>query len=423
MRARLTTASVACLRTAAAAWALALLPAALRAQATVGQPLPRWTAGTLDIHQISTGRGNSALVVFPDGTSLLVDAGATGSGVAPESEAHPDSTRSPGEWIARYVSRHLPDSAAGLDYALLTHFHIDHMGHVLAESPPDSTGAYRMTGITEVGTRLRIGTLIDRGWPDYAYPAPLEDGTVANYRAFIRTRQARGLRVERFRSGARDQIRPLREPARFAGVEVRNIVGNGDVWTGVGEQTRPLFPPMALLAPADWPTENMCSLGIRVSYGEFRWFTGGDLPGETDPGFPAWHAVEAGIAQAIGRVDVHVVNHHGSPGVAGDAFLETLGSKVLIIPAWSASHPGPDVLKRIVNNRYPPAQRFVFATDLRPSARTVIGARANSLAAPTGHVITRVEPGGHRYWILVTSNADERDTVLSVHGPFDAGTR
>ena len=35
----------------------------------VGQPLPPWTAGTLDIHQINTGRGNSALLIFPDGTS------------------------------------------------------------------------------------------------------------------------------------------------------------------------------------------------------------------------------------------------------------------------------------------------------------------------------------------------------------------
>jgi hypothetical protein len=32
--------------------------------------------GTLDFDQISTGEGNSALVVFPDGTTLLVDAGA-----------------------------------------------------------------------------------------------------------------------------------------------------------------------------------------------------------------------------------------------------------------------------------------------------------------------------------------------------------
>ena len=41
----------------------------------VGEPLPAWTPGTLDIHQINTGKGNSALFVLPDGTSLLVDAG------------------------------------------------------------------------------------------------------------------------------------------------------------------------------------------------------------------------------------------------------------------------------------------------------------------------------------------------------------
>jgi beta-lactamase superfamily II metal-dependent hydrolase len=376
--------------------------------------------GTLDIHQISTGRGNSALVVFPDGTSLLVDAGATGSGVAPESGQHPDSSRSPGEWIARYVQRHLPAPASGVDYAMLTHLHIDHMGHIVATSPLDSTGAYRLSGITEVGTRLRIGVLIDRGWPDYRYPSPVSDATVVNYRAFIAAMQSRGVRIERFRSGARDQFRLLRQPERFANVEVRNIIGNGDVWTGEGDAAKPLFPPLPSIPQADWPTENMCSLGIRVRYGEFSWFTGGDLPGQADPGFPAWHAVEAGAASAIGPVDVHVVNHHGSPGVASDLFLETLASTVLIIPSWSASHPGPDVLKRIVSNRFPPAQRFIFATDMRPSARTVIGGRANALAAPTGHVIVRVEPGGDRYWVIVTSNADEGDTVLAVHGPLDA---
>ncbi len=41
----------------------------------IGKPLPAWTPGTLDIHQISTGRGNSALLILPDGTSLLIDAG------------------------------------------------------------------------------------------------------------------------------------------------------------------------------------------------------------------------------------------------------------------------------------------------------------------------------------------------------------
>src|SRR5215813_2628572 len=57
-------------------------------------PLPAWTPGTLDIHQIATGRGNAALFVFPDGTTLLVDAGAAGDGL-PESDPHPDASRTP----------------------------------------------------------------------------------------------------------------------------------------------------------------------------------------------------------------------------------------------------------------------------------------------------------------------------------------
>jgi putative oxidoreductase len=72
--------------------------------------LPPWTPGTLDIHQISTGRGNSALVVMPDGTTLLVDAGPGG------------------DVIARYIERTLAPSPARLDYAVLTHFHGDHVG-------------------------------------------------------------------------------------------------------------------------------------------------------------------------------------------------------------------------------------------------------------------------------------------------------
>jgi hypothetical protein len=71
---------------------------------SVGSPLPAWTPGMLDIHQIATGRGNSALTIMPDGTTLLVDAGAAGYGIA-ETDPHPDASRSPGAWIVRYLQR------------------------------------------------------------------------------------------------------------------------------------------------------------------------------------------------------------------------------------------------------------------------------------------------------------------------------
>jgi hypothetical protein len=62
----------------------------------------------------------------------------------------------------------------------------------------------------------------------------------------------------------------------------------------------------------DWPDENMCSVAIRIRYGRFAYFTGGDMPGYPVPGAAAWHDEETDVAKAIGPTDVHLVNHHGS---------------------------------------------------------------------------------------------------------------
>lgn len=392
---------------------LAFCAAAAHGQtATVGQPLPPWTPGMLDIHQISTGRGNSALLVLPDGTTLLVDAGAAGDGI-PETDPHPDASRTPGQWIARYLVRH---GAPELDYALITHFHADHMGQALASSPLDRTGAYQLFGITEVNESVPIHKLLDRGWPDYSYPTPLRDATMTQYRRFLDTHKDR-ITIERFRPGAAGQIRLLRDPSRYSNFEIRNIVGNGEVWTGNGDATRQVFSPLESLAAADRPNENMCSNGFRLQYGPFRYFTGGDLPGTPDPGFPSWHALEAAVAPVIGHVDVHVVNQHGSMGEESDGFLDALRSTVLIVPSWAPSHPAPDVLKRIINSRFPPSPRYVYATDLREAARIVIGQRATLVRGP-GHIVVRVEPGGVRYWVYVLDARDEGDRIVAIGGPF-----
>ena len=138
--------------------------------------------------------------------------------------------------------------------------------------------------------------------------------------------------MERFKPGVASQIRMLREPAKYANFEIRNIIGNGELWSGTGETTRQLFPPLDSLAAADRPNENMCSNGFRLQYGRFRYFTGGDLPGTPDPGFPAWHAPETALAPIVGEVDVHVVNQHGSMGEESEAMLQWLKSTVLDRP-------------------------------------------------------------------------------------------
>jgi hypothetical protein len=78
-------------------------------------------------------------------------------------------------------------------------------------------------------------------------------------------------------------------------------------------------------------------------------------------------------------------------------------------------------LKRIMNSRFPPSPRYVFVTDLREAAKIVIGQRATQLAGPPGHIVVRVAPGGNSYTVYVLDNRDERDLVIAIKGPFQAG--
>ena len=375
----------------------ALLSVALSAQAPGAGGVPPWTPGTLDFHQISTGRGNAALVVFPDGTTMLVDAGAAGDGeTIADMEPRPDATRSAGAWIADYIQR---AGVTRIDYAVVTHFHADHID-----------------GLNDVAARVPIATVIDRG--DAYLTPPDADPTFTKYRAFLRLQSARGMTRETIRVGRADQIVPRHDRAAFPAVEIRAVAANGEVWTGRGDEAAQVFPPLATLAPEDRPSENMCSIGLRIRDGEFDLFTGGDMPGVPDAGAPAWQSVETAVARAIGPTDVHVVNHHGSIDPESAFFLTTLRSPVMILPSWSPTHPSQDALKRMMTARLYPGPHDIFATLLRASTRASIGARADQLKADHGHIVVRVAPGGASYRVFVLDDASEARRVLAVFGPY-----
>src|ERR1700754_2675229 len=145
---------------------VAILALFLSAGAHAADTLPPWSKGYLYIHPISTGRGNAAYIVMPDGTTLLIDAGETDKEfikeVAPlvPFPPRPNADHAAGYWIADYIRECAPrDRPVVLDYALITHFHTDHMGTVLPSSPLSTTGAYRLSGITEVADLIPVKTL------------------------------------------------------------------------------------------------------------------------------------------------------------------------------------------------------------------------------------------------------------------------
>jgi beta-lactamase superfamily II metal-dependent hydrolase len=397
------------------------LPATLlHAAAPAFKTLPAWRPGVLEIHHIATNRGNSALLILPDGTTLMVDAGAIYGATPYLSDPLPSGQRRPGEWIGRYAKRRL-DAAnlTAIDTFLLTHLHGDHVGYLPPNGPLSPDGSYRLTGVSDVAALVPIRRFVDRAWPDYSYPQPAEADFQKNYRAFLQSQIKAGMRAERFRPGAKDQFPLEHSPAAYPTFEIRNLIANGEVWTGDGERTRKLFPELFTLKPADYPAENACSCAIRLRYGKFGYYTGGDLTDDTKYGRDPWRDTESPAAEVCGPVSVAVANHHGYFNANGDRFVRALQPQVFIIPAWDSAHPTVNVLNTLFSKAIYPGNRDVFATLVKQENR-IANKKTDDLKSRAGHIVIRVDPGGGTFAVHILSNADESDTVTATFGPYAA---
>ena len=102
----------------------------------VGQVMPAWAEGYMDIHSINCGRGEAFYYIFPDGTTMLVDAagappnelydyGSDAAGV----DSKPNVNENSGKVIVNYIKHFAPSVAGGkLDYFVSSHYHGDHIG-------------------------------------------------------------------------------------------------------------------------------------------------------------------------------------------------------------------------------------------------------------------------------------------------------
>ncbi|HEX2935392.1 MAG TPA: hypothetical protein VHO72_08560, partial [Bacteroidales bacterium] len=209
--------------------------------------LDPWKPGWLEIHHISTGRGNSIFCIFPDGTTLLIDAGDM-SALQPRVMSdrncpiRPNNTKTAPQWIADYILSVYPLAKQGIDYALITHYHDDHFGEA-DSSRKLSPNGYLLTGITEVGSILPIHTLIDRGFDEpislfsqsFREKYPSEMQSLDNYRQFIAYQKSKGLQHEKFMVGSQTQIKQRSTPQKYPAFVVQNLFGGGKIWYGSGD--------------------------------------------------------------------------------------------------------------------------------------------------------------------------------------------
>jgi beta-lactamase superfamily II metal-dependent hydrolase len=387
----------------------------------IGERLPLWEKGYLDIHHINTGCGECAYCILPDGTTLLIDAGDND----PNSERHvaprPNDSKTPGAWIADYILAHSPENKPKMiDYFLATHFHTDHIGGVFKTK--SSKADYYLTGISEVAEYIPVGKIIDRDYPAYNIRRPaLNDTCFYNYLQFTQYRQKLNSNImERFQIGVNNQftLKYDSEGQYAKNFEIRNLIANGIMWTGTGTETISCFPELNTLNGSDIPEENSLSCAIKLSYGKFDYYTGGDLTGYAKPGRPAWLDLETPLAPIIGKVEVCVVNHHGYNNATNDTFITTVVPQVFVIQASDALHPNHSTLYRMLAKQLYPDNRDIFATNLHPAAKVVIGSITKQMKSTQGHIVVRVSPGGSEYvvYILDDSNADY--IVKDIHGSY-----
>lgn len=388
-------------------------------KAEVGKTLPAWSEGYLDIHAVNTGQGECSFMIFPDGTSMLVDAGECRSTTPNIVEPKPDSVTAPYLTYARYVKHFLKGTGnKELDYMLLTHFHTDHMGELHRDTPRAECGAYRLTGIAGVGDIVPFRRVIDRGWPDYTEGVEPVSKAFPNYLNFIKWHnENRGVEIERFRPGRADQIVLCHDAGKYPEFQVRNLAANGCVWTGVDTIVRDHFIDRALLPKNQWPDENQCSIVMRVSYGPFDYFTGGDLPAVTRC---EWQNLEAPVGAACGPVEAMKSNHHMNYDAMGVPLLAALRPQVVVVHNRKAQQPDIEVLRRIQSKTraYAGDVKDVYSTNMHPATPMVAYPNTQQMPATEGHIVIRVLPGGKEFYVYSLDDRSGRYEVTSINGPY-----
>lgn len=358
-----------------------------------------WKAGYMDIHQISTGRGNAAFLILPDGTTLLVDMGDLGVDNFSQEIMNPvpSSSKTPAEWVARYITHFSePLGKKGkIDYALITHFHNDHIGAFDKLAISSNNHQYKLQGITHLAELVEIDKIVDRAWPDYSYPSVAQvnssNSGINHYIQFMKERDAQGKTNQQMVIGSNQQISLLND--KSYDFSVRNLAGNLKYWTGTGNSTSKYS--------MDTTDENEYSLAIRISYGKFDWYTGGDIK---DEGY------EQAVSKVAGPTDVVVCNHHAYSDAMHVSFVGNMDATAWIIPVWDYYHPQPDPLARMLTPSTAVPEKMVFSAGLVESNMYRLG--SNGKKIKSGHIMVRVYEGGESYQIFVLNDKDEYYEVI-----------
>jgi len=263
---------------------VAIFAGPMRMRAQTANPNFRKHAVTfakpLTVYFIDVEGGQSTLFVTPLHQSLLVDTG------------WPDNDDRDADRIMQVAKQSGLDH---IDYLLITHFHVDHVG-----------------GVPNLVKKIHVDTFIDHGVNRETTDAVTEQG-FERYQAVLA------------QSHARHILAKPGETIPLTGLITTIVSADGDTLDtalpGAG-QPNP-YCKNCLTRPPD-KTENGRSVGFVMQFGKMRLVDLGDLTWDKEMQLMC-------PDNKLGRMDVYVVSHHGWYPSSSPAFVNGIAPRVAIM--------------------------------------------------------------------------------------------
>jgi competence protein ComEC len=249
---------------------------------------PGALARPLEIFFVDVEGGQATLIVSPSGQSLLIDTGWRGF---------------EGRDADRIVQAAKAAKVKQIDYLLITHYHRDHVG-----------------GVTQLADQMKIVNFLDHG-PN------TEDSKVVkeDYSDYVKTIQR----------GEHMVLKPG-DTVPIKGLSVKVLTANGEhLEKPLEDAGQPNSYCAATPKRETDPTENARSVGVLVTFENFRFLDMGDLTWNKElelmcPNNP------------IGTVDVLLVSHHGLNQSNSPALVDAVHPRVAIMNNGARKGASPD---------------------------------------------------------------------------------
>ena len=250
----------------------------------------------LQIFFIDVEGGQATLIVTPSGQTILIDTGWPGFN---------------GRDAGRIVTAAKAAGVDRIDYALITHFHRDHVG-----------------GVTQLANLIKIGTFIDHGPNMEDADDPRED-----FAAYEKV----AAHSKRLVVKPGDQI-----PMKDISMRVLTVAGE-HITTPLPGAGQP--NPLCASEPEATvdSTENARSLGTLITFGKFRFLDLGDLTKKKEKDLVCPNNL-------IGTVDLYLTTHHGWNQSNAKVIVDAIHPRVSIMNNGAHKGGSPDAWETIHNS-------------------------------------------------------------------------